>query len=71
MVSAVKMEAIDPAEKKVKDYIYSRLYAIHFNATRLMRKGASLSAHAYAPEEERKSNRFLAYSKWDEPGPLQ
>ena len=36
-----------------------------------MRKKADLSAHAYASKEGRESNRLLAYSRWDELGPLQ
>ena len=36
-----------------------------------MREGRYLLAHTYALEGERESNRFLAYSKWDELRPLQ
>ena len=47
-------------------------YGMHSSATYLIRDGTDLSAHTYASEEGRESNRFLAYSRcWNELGPLQ
>ena len=36
-----------------------------------MMEETDLSANTYASEGGRESNRFLAYSRWDELGPLQ
>ena len=36
-----------------------------------MKEGTDLSAHTYVFKGERESNRFSAYSMWNELGPLQ
>ena len=44
---------------------------MHFSATCLAREERDLSAHTYVSEGGRESNQYLAYSRWDELGPLQ
>ena len=54
-VSAVKLEAIGPAEKKVEGTAFG-LYGIHSSATRLMREETDLPAYTYASEGGKESN---------------
>ena len=69
-VSGVKLEAIGLPEKRVEGIAFG-LHGIHSSVTCVTREERGLSTHTYASEGGRESNQYLAYSRWDELGPLQ